>query len=112
MTEAVGGASDWYGEWIYYLQDALEVGLSSLWNDLVAPGAAQLGDAFPPLRRALAPLLWWYQAATGTYTACYNFVHDEIVPTAMELADRLPLFGAVLARFLEPPGASEPRHQH
>ncbi|KAG2446756.1 hypothetical protein HYH02_008317 [Chlamydomonas schloesseri] len=104
-AELLGG---WAVAWLGWLLAAYWAGLAQLQltaedaltalSKVAAPLAAALLRRYPALSAALQPL----QAAAGAVTAsaygAFCFVHDEIVPVALDLAERLPLVHMLLHR--------------
>ncbi|PNH11519.1 hypothetical protein TSOC_001586 [Tetrabaena socialis] len=57
---------------------------------LLAPLAAEALSRYPPAARLLLPAAAAVSAAAAAASAAYCWVHDEIVPVALDLAERLP----------------------
>ncbi|PNW86348.1 hypothetical protein CHLRE_02g083000v5 [Chlamydomonas reinhardtii] len=88
-------AAYWAG--LAQLQLTAEDALSGLFR-VAAPLAAALLRRYPALAVALQPVQAVVGAATATAYGAFCFVHDEIVPVALDLAERLPLVHVLLNR--------------
>ncbi|KAJ9514145.1 hypothetical protein QJQ45_012218 [Haematococcus lacustris] len=81
-----------YLQWLLAAQEGVEGAVEAVGRAL-QPYAEELAARMPFLAAVLKPVL---QLSVLTNKACeqtYDFVHDEIVPVALDLAEKLPLVG-------------------
>lgn len=92
----------WYWSQLVALHGRMERGLVWLYENYALPAGEALAVRFPLLRRVASPLVYSYGAASNAVAKCYNLVHDSLVPTALEIADKIPGFEAVFSGLVPP----------